>query len=196
MCYLWPAIVHPVDNGTAKDGVDLAVAWVGMGGALAGAVVGGVITVVVACMSQRSLDKQAERTRQRHVADRRFDVHNEYLTRVNTFSDKALSLWTALEDDHADELKKAAHDQYIESWHRYYQSSTGPQLTGPHDLSIKSRELADAVVNYANALDAWFADGSKPNTRAERKENCDTLRKAVDAKRRTYVTAAQDVFSK
>ncbi|OZD04458.1 hypothetical protein CH275_14710 [Rhodococcus sp. 06-235-1A] len=140
--------------------LEVAIGLIGALSGLIGAAVGGGVTLFA--NNQTNTDAEAQRVKDRaqYIADRQFDAHVNFLNAANEVHDDMRQLWDDIVGQH--NSIAASHAKYLESWRVYFTRTAAPRLTGPAELDPSAAALREAIFAYAQKMDEWMRDLSKP----------------------------------
>ncbi|MFU8874339.1 hypothetical protein [Micromonospora sp. SL4-19] len=148
---------------------DLAVGAIG----LAGALVGGGVTLGVAYLNNRAQRAEAERTRSNQraaaeltrsnqLADARSAACIGFLTRVDSFLNQARELNDLLDLPAGDDRLVDVHRQYTAEWNQLVASNATVQVAGPDSLAQHAQQLVGAVGELADLIDKRYRNKRWP----------------------------------
>ena len=123
---------------------EVVAAMAGAAAGLAGAGVGGLITLFVNRNTLRAQQVQAIQLRRQLIQDRQLETHLAFLNRGSFFHDRTRDLMRAWRNGSPLEEQERAWRIMDEAWHNYSDRAGAAQLTGPPTL----KKLVNATVQH------------------------------------------------
>ncbi|WP_280198245.1 hypothetical protein [Nocardia cyriacigeorgica] len=154
---------------------------------LAGALIGGGGTLLVTLVTTRNQKELAIAARDHHLRDRQYAEHRDHVVRLDRFDEAARALVNALYGRDNEDTLTRLHIEYLDTWTKFTEGHGGPELAGPAELREPLKQLYEAMCDYSNHIDAWWAAGVRTTRREALNTTCNELHDRMLAKRTEYV---------